>query len=177
MVRLRSIAIVGASLAGLRAAEALRREGFDGRLVLVGAEPHLPYDRPPLSKEVLSGKRSPDDVGLTKPDRFDALELDLRLGCRATALDLDDRAIRVESIRTGSPERIEFDGLVVATGASPRRLPGTKHLAYVEENAAAADLSISEGDLKRAGDIINPTTVSGDRYSKSQMISLDPEED
>ncbi|MGE4606940.1 MAG: FAD-dependent oxidoreductase [Myxococcota bacterium] len=131
MVRLRNIAIVGASLAGLRAAEALRREGFDGRLVLVGAEPHLPYDRPPLSKEVLSGARSPDDVGLTKPDRFDALELDLRLGCRATALDLDDRALCVESTRTGAPEVVEFDGLVVATGASPRRLPGAKDLAGI----------------------------------------------
>ncbi len=128
MVRLQSIAIAGASLAGLRAAEALRREGFDGRLVLIGAESHLPYDRPPLSKEVLSGKRSPDDVGLTKPDRFDALQLDLRLGCRATALDLDDRTLRVEAVTTGAAEEVAFDGLIIATGASPRRLPGTPEL-------------------------------------------------
>ena len=55
-------------------------------------------------------------------------------------------------------------------------IPGTKHVGYVEENAAAADLEISQADLARAGEILNAETVSGDRYSKSQMISLDPEE-
>jgi NADPH-dependent 2,4-dienoyl-CoA reductase/sulfur reductase-like enzyme len=131
VVRLRSIAIVGASLAGLRAAEALRREGFDGRLVLIGAEPHLPYDRPPLSKEVLAGTRSPDEIGLTKPDRFDALQLDLRLGCRATTLNLNERTVRVESVAGGAGEDIAFDGLVIATGASPRKLPDTPDLAGI----------------------------------------------
>ncbi len=131
MARLENIAIVGASLAGLRAAEALRREGFDGRIVLVGAEPHLPYDRPPLSKEVLSGKRDPDEIGLTQPDRFDALELDLRLGCRATSLDLDARALRVASDGSADAERIEFDGLVIATGASARQLPATQEIAGI----------------------------------------------
>jgi NADPH-dependent 2,4-dienoyl-CoA reductase/sulfur reductase-like enzyme len=131
VARLRSIAIVGASLAGLRAAEALRREGFDGRIALIGAESHLPYDRPPLSKEVLAGKRSPEEVGLTKPDRFAALELDLRLGYRATALDLDTRTTRIESVDSGAAEEVAFDGLVIASGASPRRLPGTPELAGI----------------------------------------------
>ena len=88
-----TIAVIGGSLAGLRGAEALRREGFAGRLVFVGAENHLPYDRPPLSKEVLRGTREPDRIQLAKPEKFEALELDLRLGRRAASLDLAGRAV------------------------------------------------------------------------------------
>jgi len=66
---------------------------------------------------------------------------------------------------------------VLSRGDTQVPIPGTKHVSFVEENAAAADLVISEGDLKRAGEIISPKTVSGDRYSKAQMISLDPEEE
>jgi NADPH-dependent 2,4-dienoyl-CoA reductase/sulfur reductase-like enzyme len=118
-----SIVIVGGSLAGLRSAEALRRRGFAGRLVFVGEESRLPYDRPPLSKEVLAGSREPEQIALSKPEKFDALELDLRLGRRADALDLSDRAL---SLSDG--ERLPFDGLVIATGASPRALPGAPDL-------------------------------------------------
>lgn len=75
-----SIHIVGASLAGIRAAEALRRREFDGRIVLIGDEPHRPYDRPPLSKQVLAGDWDADRIELTKPEKFEALDLDLRLG-------------------------------------------------------------------------------------------------
>jgi len=141
------IAIVGASLAGLRSAEALRREGFEGQIVLIGAEPHLPYDRPPLSKEVLAGKRGPDEIGLTRPDRFDALDLDLRLGWRATALDLDSRAVRVESgARTAD---IQFDGLVIATGATPRQLP-TRDLAGIYTLRTLDDCLAIRSDLDRS---------------------------
>jgi 3-phenylpropionate/trans-cinnamate dioxygenase ferredoxin reductase subunit len=113
----RSVAIVGMSLAGLRAAETLRRGGFDGRISAIGAEPHLPYDRPPLSKELLAGKWEPDGVVLRKQG-VDDLDLDWRLGQRAVALDLADRAVELEG-----GERVEFDGLVIATGSQPRRLP------------------------------------------------------
>jgi aryl-alcohol dehydrogenase-like predicted oxidoreductase len=65
---------------------------------------------------------------------------------------------------------------LLAQGETLVPIPGTKHVRYVEENAAAADLEITEGDLKRAGEIISTETISGDRYAKSQMISLDPEE-
>ncbi len=121
-----TVAVVGASLAGLRAVETLRAEGHDGHLVLVGAEPHLPYDRPPLSKQVLAGSRSPADTTLRPANDYDSLDLDLRLGTRATGLDLDSRHIVLDS---GEP--IGFDGLVIATGASPRRLPGMAPLAGV----------------------------------------------
>jgi 3-phenylpropionate/trans-cinnamate dioxygenase ferredoxin reductase subunit len=113
----RSVAIVGMSLAGLRAAETLRRAGFDGRISAIGAEPHLPYDRPPLSKELLAGKWEPDGVVLRKQG-VDDLDLDWRLGQRAVALDLSDRKVELEG-----GERVDFDGLVIATGSEPRRLP------------------------------------------------------
>jgi NADPH-dependent 2,4-dienoyl-CoA reductase/sulfur reductase-like enzyme len=117
-----TIAVVGASLAGLRAVETLRREGFDGRLVLVGAEPHLPYDRPPLSKELLSGAWERDRTVLrTQP--YDELDLELRLGTAATALDLSAREVEL-----ADGTRIAFDGLVAATGSTPRTLPSVPPL-------------------------------------------------
>jgi NADPH-dependent 2,4-dienoyl-CoA reductase/sulfur reductase-like enzyme len=115
---LETIVVVGGSLAGLRGAEALRRLGYAGRLVFVGAELHPPYDRPPLSKEVLRGERAPHEIALAKPESFEALELDLRLGRRATALDPADRTLRLDD-----GEELPFDGLLIATGAAPRRLP------------------------------------------------------
>jgi NADPH-dependent 2,4-dienoyl-CoA reductase/sulfur reductase-like enzyme len=119
----RTIVVVGASLAGLRAAETLRREGYGERLMLVGAESHLPYDRPPLSKELLAGEWEPDQIGLRKQP-YDDLDLDLRLGRRATRLDVADRFVELED----GGERLAFDGLVVATGARPRTLPRTPAL-------------------------------------------------
>ena len=118
----RTIVVVGASLAGLRAAETLRREGYDDRIVLVGAESHLPYDRPPLSKELLAGEWEPDQVALRKQP-YDDLELDLQLGRRATRLDVTQRTVALDA-----GETIAFDGLVVATGSRPRTLRGTPAL-------------------------------------------------
>src|SRR5919107_604219 len=106
------VVVVGASLAGLRAAEALRRGGFAGTLTLVGAEEHLPYDRPPLSKQVLAGDWDADRVWLRRPDDYGPLGLDLRLGVRATDLDLQDREVVLHG-----GERLPFDGAIIATGA------------------------------------------------------------
>ena len=121
-----TIVVVGGSLAGLRGAEALRRFGFEGRLVLVGEESHQPYDRPPLSKEILRGDREPGQIALSKPESFDALDLDLRLGRRAEALDISGRSVTLDD-----GEELRFDGLLIATGASPRHLPGTSDLAGI----------------------------------------------
>jgi NADPH-dependent 2,4-dienoyl-CoA reductase/sulfur reductase-like enzyme len=114
----RTIAVVGASLAGLRAAEELRRLGHDGRLVMIGAERHLPYDRPPLSKELLAGEWEPDRTDLRRQG-YDDLGLDWRLGRHATALDVGARTVALDD-----GERVAFDGLVIATGSTPRSLPG-----------------------------------------------------
>jgi 3-phenylpropionate/trans-cinnamate dioxygenase ferredoxin reductase subunit len=114
-----TVVVVGASLAGLRACESLRRHGFTGGIVLLGAEQHLPYDRPPLSKQYLAGAWDVDRVHLRRRDQVDELGLDLRLGVRAVTLDLAGRFVGLED-GTG----VAYDGLVVATGATPRRWPG-----------------------------------------------------
>src|SRR5690606_14848798 len=123
-----TVVVVGASLAGLRAAEELRARGFDGRITVVGDEVHPPYDRPPLSKQVLAGDWEAERLalGVAHEKGLDGLELDWRLGVRAEGLDLEGRAV---ALADGT--RVPFDGLVIATGATPRRLPGTDRLAGI----------------------------------------------
>ncbi len=120
------VVVVGASLAGLSALEALRQEGFQGELIAVGAEQALPYDRPPLSKQVLQGQWEPDKTMLREQGQYDGLGVTWHLGRRATALD---PAARTVTLDDGEP--LSYDGLVIATGATPRWLPGTEGLAGV----------------------------------------------
>lgn len=115
---MRDVVIVGASLAGLRAAETLRTGGFDGRVIVIGQEPHLPYDRPPLSKRLLSGEWEPDRIALRKPDDMDSLGVEWRLGVAATGLDL-----RARTVTLADGDSVRFDGAILATGSTPRRLP------------------------------------------------------
>jgi NADPH-dependent 2,4-dienoyl-CoA reductase/sulfur reductase-like enzyme len=122
------VVIVGGSLAGLRACESLRHEGFAGRLTLVGAETELPYDRPPLSKKLLAGDWEPDRIRLRKDEEFESLALDLRLGVRTTALDGERRVL---SLSDGT--ELGYDGLVIATGSAPRRLFTQPALDGVQE--------------------------------------------
>jgi NADPH-dependent 2,4-dienoyl-CoA reductase/sulfur reductase-like enzyme len=110
------IVVVGASLAGLRAAEALRAEGYEGRLVVIGAEAHRPYDRPPLSKQLLTGDS--DHVDRLYLESEDDLGIDWQLGVRAEALDLGEGVVQLADGR-----RIRFDGLVLACGTHARRPP------------------------------------------------------
>jgi 3-phenylpropionate/trans-cinnamate dioxygenase ferredoxin reductase subunit len=116
--QLRHVAIIGAAVAGLSTAESLRRSGYDGEITLVGDELHEPYDRPPLSKQILSGKWEPERVALRQQGDLANLELNLRLGIRATSLDLNRRAVQLD---TG--EHLPFDALVIATGLRARWLP------------------------------------------------------
>lgn len=106
-------------MAGLRACEALRHHGFEGRLTLVGSETHLPYDRPPLSKQLLSGSWDVERCTLKNQSDLEALGIELELGSTAERLDLSSRAVTVAGGRT-----VHFDGLVIATGAAPRPLAG-----------------------------------------------------
>ena len=116
---MRRIVIVGASLAGLRAAETLRDRGFDGALTLVGDEPHRPYDRPPLSKQVLQGTWEPEQTFFRRKDGYDALGLDMRLGVRATSADLGARRVTLDDGTCAA-----YDRLIIATGARVRTIPG-----------------------------------------------------
>lgn len=113
-----TIVIVGSSLAGLRAAETLRQQKFDGRIVMVGAEDRAPYDRPPLSKKVLSGEWDAERVVLRKPDDLTALNLEWKLGSPAVGLDTNERVVSL-----ASGESVSFDGLIIATGGVVKRLP------------------------------------------------------
>lgn len=112
------VVIVGASLAGLNAAETLRSEGYSGRITMIGDEPDRPYDRPPLSKQILTGEWDADRLPLRSPDELADLNLDLRTGCRAIGLNATARVLRLDR-----GESLEFDGLVIATGARPISLP------------------------------------------------------
>lgn len=121
---MRTVAVVGASLAGLSAARSLRKRGYDGRLVVIGDEPHRPYDRPPLSKEFLAGDIGEADLALESDD--EDLQAEWLLGARAAGLDSADRAVRLADGR-----EVRADGFVIATGAAARTLPGTDGLAGV----------------------------------------------
>ncbi|MGW3209299.1 NAD(P)/FAD-dependent oxidoreductase [Streptomyces sp. NPDC001135] len=115
------IVIVGASLAGLRAAEALREEGFTGSLTVVGDEPHAPYDRPPLSKQVLLGQATADTTEL--PQRRDP-EAEWRMGVRATGVDLLAKRVLLED-----GESLPYDRLLIATGTRARPWPNPEEAA------------------------------------------------
>lgn len=112
-----TVVVVGASLAGHAMAQSLRREGFDGRLVVLGEEVHRPYDRPPLSKQFLTGRLEPGALALEDPE--EDLDVEWRLGSRAIDLDVDRRTVRLADGRT-----INADAVVVATGSRARSLPG-----------------------------------------------------
>jgi NADPH-dependent 2,4-dienoyl-CoA reductase/sulfur reductase-like enzyme len=142
----RTIAVVGTSLAGLRSAQELRRQGFDGRLVLIGEEPHQPYDRPPLSKDFLLGKLSPDELGLASADDLADLDAEWRLGTRAERLS-------GTTVTLSGGREIPADGVVIATGAMARTLAGTGELTGVHvlrtlDDALALRQALAAGPAK-----------------------------
>ncbi|MBV9922888.1 MAG: FAD-dependent oxidoreductase [Pseudonocardia sp.] len=122
-----TFAIVGASLAGAKAAETLRAEGFDGRVVLFGAEEHLPYERPPLSKDYLQGR--PEAPFVHPAEWYAEQDVDLRLGTRITALD---RA--AHEVETAVGERVRYTKLLLTTGSSVRRLADAVTLRTLDDS-------------------------------------------
>ncbi|MEV6646578.1 FAD-dependent oxidoreductase [Amycolatopsis sp. NPDC051371] len=134
-----TLVVVGASLAGLRAVESARRTGYRGRIVLIGAEEHLPYDRPPLSKAFLDAD-GPGEVTPFHSETVlrDELGVELMLGAPAESLDTGAREVTV----AGAPVR--YDALVIATGATARRLPGARTLRTAED-AVAVRAALDDG--------------------------------
>lgn len=139
---MRSITVVGASLAGLSTVRALRAEGYDGELVVVGKEAHLPYDRPPLSKDFLKGDVNTDALALGDTDEYENLRVRWLLGEGAVRLDSAERTITLADGR-----RLRTDGVVIATGANARTLPGTDKLAGVHTLRTLDDALALRADL------------------------------
>jgi 3-phenylpropionate/trans-cinnamate dioxygenase ferredoxin reductase subunit len=171
-----TLAVIGAGLAGAKTAEAARAAGFDGRVVLIGDEPHAPYERPPLSKDVLRGEKPPD-TALVHPVGFYAGHgIDL-VTARAVVLDPTARTIELED-----GERIRFDTAVLATGAAPRRLrapgadlAGVHVLRTLDDAARLGDAIRAAGRLAVIGaGWIGSEVAASARQMGVAVVLIDP---
>jgi NADPH-dependent 2,4-dienoyl-CoA reductase/sulfur reductase-like enzyme len=145
--RTAGVVIVGASVAGVRTAQALRREGFDGRVVLLSDESIMPYDKPPLSKGFLSGAAGSDQIALLTQVEADELGIEMRLNSRARRLHLAEHMIELD---TG--EDVDYHRLVVATGASARA--STWPASGVHVVRSMSDAQRLRADLERGGHLV-----------------------
>ncbi|MFD8564992.1 NAD(P)/FAD-dependent oxidoreductase [Streptosporangium canum] len=162
MTERRKITVVGASLAGLRAVQSLRREGFDGEITVVGAETHTPYNRPPLSKSVLHGD---DDVSLPGAEE---LSDDWLRGRRAVRLSPGEREVILDD-----GTRIHYDGLVVATGVRPRRL--ADHLEGVHTLRTIEDALALRGELEAGHErvvVVGGGFIGGEVATTARALGL-----
>ncbi|GGT39445.1 NAD(P)/FAD-dependent oxidoreductase [Nonomuraea spiralis] len=132
--------IVGAGLAGAKAAQTLREEGFDGEVVLAGAESERPYERPPLSKEYLRGGSEREKIFVHPPEWYADNDVELRLGLPVTRVEPRNHVVRFAN---GS--RRAYDKLLIATGATPRRLPGPAYYLRTVEDSEALRRRLAEG--------------------------------
>ncbi len=163
---MKSIAVVGASLAGLSAARALRAQGFDGRLTLIGTEAHRPYDRPPLSKDFLAGRMTEADLALETDD--EDLAADWRLGVAAAGLDPRERRVLL-----ADGTSVRADGVVVATGAAARSLAdglGGIHTLRSLDDARALRADLVEG---RRLVVIGAGFIGAEVASTARELGLD----
>ena len=142
------VVIVGASVGGLTTAEALRHEGFKGPITLVGDEARLPYRRPPLSKQVLTGEWPPERTHLLDSDGLAKLDLRLMLGRRASRLDTAAHRLMVDD------DVVPYDSLVVATGVKARQLPGMDDARGVHTLRTLDDVDAIRADLETATRVV-----------------------
>src|ERR1700722_19017756 len=145
--------IVGASLAGAKAAEGARSQGWTRPIRLIGAEPHLPYERPPLSKDVLIGRKAPITASVHDSGFYVNSEIDLLLGGNATRIDLTERTVELNGGR-----QLHFAKLILATGSSPRRLSlanidltGVFYLRTLDDSLALRDRLLPGSQLAVIG--------------------------
>ncbi|MBC7374112.1 MAG: FAD-dependent oxidoreductase [Frankiales bacterium] len=166
---MRQITVVGASLAGLSAVRALREQGYDGRLTVVGAEQHLPYDRPPLSKAFLAGTAGRDELALLG-EADDELDVDWQLGVAAVALRPSTRQVVLADGRA-----LEGDGVVLATGARARRLPGVENLPGVHLLRTLDDAVALRAALCAAGSlvVVGAGFIGAEVASTARAMGLD----
>jgi 3-phenylpropionate/trans-cinnamate dioxygenase ferredoxin reductase subunit len=163
--------IAGAGLAGAKAAETLREEGFDGRLVLIGAEPERPYERPPLSKDYLRGEAERETIYVHPGDFYAEHDIEVRLGRRAVELDLRERELVLDD-----GEWLRYDRLLLATGAEPRRLaiPGAE-LDGVLYLRSVADCDVLRARLDRGGSmvVVGAGWIGSEVAASARMRGLD----
>ncbi|GAA4988189.1 3-phenylpropionate/trans-cinnamate dioxygenase ferredoxin reductase subunit [Nonomuraea thailandensis] len=164
--------IVGAGLAGAKAAQTLREEGFDGEIVLIGAEIERPYERPPLSKGYLQGNSERQEIFVHEPGWYADNDVDLRLGIRVTRIETAHHLIRL-----GDGSRQPYDKLLIATGAVPRRLPGPAHYLRTVEDSEALRRRFAEGaDVLIVGaSWIGLETAAAARTAGCQVTVVEPE--
>lgn len=137
------IVVVGASIGGLTVAETLRQEGYQGEVVVLGDERHLPYTRPPLSKQILSGEWEPGDASIRTDRELAAQGIDIRVDTSATGLDVGARILNTH----GGP--LPFDELVIATGTAPRPHPALPHALTLRTMDDALELRTRLGRARR----------------------------
>jgi len=143
-----TVVVVGSSTGGVRTAQALRREGFAGRIVLVGEEPHEPYDKPPLSKQYLAGEWDLDRLALITPDAAASAEIELRLGVAAVRLD-----VAAKQVLLADGTALDFDSVVIATGAAARPSPWPAD-SGVHVIRTLADVDALRADLAAGGAVV-----------------------
>ncbi|TDD37279.1 FAD-dependent oxidoreductase [Actinomadura sp. KC06] len=158
-----TLVVVGASLAGLRAVEAVRADGWDGPISLVGAEEHLPYDRPPLTKDYLCADECPDTTYRGSARLADEFGVTLHLGEPATALDVDEGTVVV------GDRPMRYDALVLATGSYARSFPGTGNLDGVFTIRTLDDARALRGALRVGSPKL---TVIGAGFIGSEVASV-----
>ncbi len=153
----RTFVIIGGGLAGAKAAESLREEGFTGRVILIGDEHEQPYERPPLSKDYLIGRAQRDSVYVHDASWYAHQRIELHLGQPAVSIDRDNREVRL-----GDGTRVQYDALLLATGAEPRRLgvPGTE-LAGVHHLRRLAHADHLRGVLTDHSQPARPLVIAG----------------
>lgn len=168
------IVIVGASLAGLRAAETLRRDGFSGHITMIGDETEKPYDRPPLSKEILQGTMASEDLAFQGAT---ALDVDWKLGHAATRLNADDKEVHL-----ASGEVVSYDALLLATGSRPRRLsnldpahPAIHEIRTLNDSLKLRSRFDTPGPVLVIGcGFVGVETASSLRANGKEVIMVDP---
>ncbi|MGW0807431.1 NAD(P)/FAD-dependent oxidoreductase [Nonomuraea sp. NPDC002799] len=164
--------IVGAGLAGAKAAQTLREEGFAGEIVLIGAETERPYERPPLSKEYLQGRSEREKIFVHAPEWYADNGVDLRLGLRVTRIELEHHLVRL-----GDGSRQPYDKLLVATGAVPRRLPGPAYYLRTVQDSEALKERFAAGDsvLIVGASWIGLETAAAARAAGCEVTVVEPE--
>ncbi len=169
--------IVGASLGGAKAAEGARSQGWTQPIRLVGAEPHMPYERPPLSKDVLIGRKAPTTASVHDSGYYVSNDIDLLLGGTVSRIDLAKRSVEVNGER-----HLRFAKLILATGSSPRRLslanvdlPEVFYLRTLDDSLALRDRLLPGSRLAVIGaSWIGTEVASAARQRGSEVVMIDP---